>query len=218
MSHGQGYPVMLNIIGKRCVIVGGGKVSARKTAGLLDSGAQVTVISPVLDPDLQRYADDGQVQWISRAYESGLLTELRPFLVFAATDSPEVNRQVAEDANAIPVLVNIADDPTNGDFHNMMSVRRNPITVALSTGGASPGLSKRMKQRIEEIMSDDYAIIAQWLGEIRPQIKTQLDSQSDRAALYNAILDSDIPSLLSQNQTDAAYDRLHVFLKERVHD
>jgi precorrin-2 dehydrogenase/sirohydrochlorin ferrochelatase len=218
MSHGQGYPVMLNIVGKRCVIVGGGKVSARKTAGLLDSGAQVTVISPVLGPDLQRYANDGQIQWISRAYESALLTELRPFLVFAATDSPQVNRQVAQDADAISALVNIADDPTNSDFHNMLSVRRDPITVAFSTGGASPALAKRLKQRIEGVISDDYATITQWLGEIRPQIKKQFASQSDRAALYNAILDSDIPSLLGDNQPDAAYDRLQDFLKERIHD
>jgi precorrin-2 dehydrogenase/sirohydrochlorin ferrochelatase len=209
---------MLNIVGKRCVVVGGGKVAARKIVGLLDSGAQATVISPDLNPDLQRYADAGQIQWISRAYDSVLLTDLRPLLVFAATDSPEVNRQVAEEARALSALVNIVDDPTNGDFHNMLSVRRDPITVALSTGGASPALAKRLKQRIENAIGDDDAIIAQWLGEIRPQIKIQFDSQSDRADLYNAILDSDIPSLLSENRTDAAYDRLHDFLKERVHD
>jgi hypothetical protein len=79
-------------------------------------------------------------------------------------------------------------------------------------------LAKRLKQRIENAIGDDDAIIAQWLGEIRPQIKIQFDSQSDRADLYNAILDSDIPSLLSDNQTDAAYDRLQDFLKERIHD
>jgi siroheme synthase-like protein len=100
----------------------------------------------------------------------------------------------------------------------MLSVRRDPITVAFSTGGASPALAKRLKQRIEGVISDDYATITQWLGEIRPQIKKQFASQSDRAALYNAILDSDIPSLLGDNQPDAAYDRLQDFLKERIHD
>lgn len=149
------YPIMLRLEGRLCVIIGGGKVAARKVGGLLAAGAHVTVISPVVCAELDALAAAQSITIKLKPYESGDLAALRPLLVFTATNNPDVNRAAAEEARSLGILVNTTADGEQGDFHNMAAARRGAITLAVSTGGRSPTLAKALAARLAESISDD---------------------------------------------------------------
>lgn len=149
------YPIMLRLDGRSCVIVGGGKVAARKVKGLLAAKAGVTVISRELCAELQSLADEGIIAAQIKTYSSGDIADQHPLLVFAATDDPAVNRAVADEARQCGALVNTTDDRAAADFHNMPSGRRGNITVAVSTGGNHPTLAKALALRLAQSITDE---------------------------------------------------------------
>jgi precorrin-2 dehydrogenase/sirohydrochlorin ferrochelatase len=183
----SGYPLLLDLRGRRVVVVGGGGVAARKVGDLLETSAHITVISPALHHDLAALGDQIEVRLI--AYEPGILAELRPLLVFATTDSPEANRQVAAEARELGFLVSVADDSVDGDFSSMAAVRRGSITLAVATDGASPALTAHLREKLEAAVGEEYTTLAGWLGELRPLIrgKATLEARRD---LWQAIIAS----------------------------
>ena len=141
------YPITLtNLRGALAVVVGGGAVGGRKLRGLLAVGAALRLISPAATPELRALADSGTITWHARPYQPGDLAGAR--LVFAATNQRAVNAQIADDAAALGILCNVADDPRAGDFH-LPAVHREPgLLVAVSTAGASPARAKRLRDQI----------------------------------------------------------------------
>ena len=139
------YPVMINIREKKVVVVGGGKVAARKIKTLLAEQAAVTVVSPTLHADIPQ----AEVQWLARSYQTGDLEGAK--LVFACTDQEEVNRQIMEDA-APSQLVNNTGDKTFSDFYNVAIARKKDVSVMISTNGLSPSRSKEIRKKIEAIL------------------------------------------------------------------
>lgn len=139
------YPVMINIREKKVVVVGGGKVAARKIKTLLAEQAAVTVVSPTLHADIPQ----AEVQWLARTYQTGDLEGAK--LVFACTDQAEVNRQIMEDA-APSQLVNNTGDKTFSDFYNVAIARKKDVSVMISTNGLSPSRSKEIRKKIEAIL------------------------------------------------------------------
>ncbi len=147
------YPVYLNLRGRRCVIIGGGTVSEGKIARLLDSGARVCVISPDATPGIRQFVADGSVRWEQRKYRDGDLEGA--FIAIAATNVREVNRQIFEEANQRGVMLNAVDDPPNCSFIAPSIVQRGPVTLAISTGGVSPALARKLRESLQT--SDDLA-------------------------------------------------------------
>ena len=139
------YPVMINIREKKVVVVGGGKVAARKIKTLLAEQAAVTVASPTLHADIPQ----AEIQWLARPYQTGDLEGAK--LVFACTDQAEVNRQIMEDA-APSQLVNNTGDKTFSDFYNVAIARKKDVSVMISTNGLSPSRSKEIRKKIEAIL------------------------------------------------------------------
>ena len=139
------YPVMINIREKKVVVVGGGKVAARKIKTLLAEQAAVTVVSPTLQTDIPQ----AEIQWLDRPYQKGDLEGAK--LVFACTDQEEVNRQIMEDA-APSQLVNNTGDKTFSDFYNVAIARKKDVSVMISTNGLSPSRSKEIRKKIEAIL------------------------------------------------------------------
>lgn len=139
------YPVMINIREKKVVVVGGGKVAARKIKTLLAEQAAVTVVSPTLHADIPQ----AEIQWLARPYRTGDLEGAK--LVFACTDQAEVNRQIMEDA-APSQLVNNTGDKTFSDFYNVAIARKKDVSVMISTNGLSPSCSKEIRKKIEAIL------------------------------------------------------------------
>ncbi len=149
------YPVMLSLEGKPCLVVGGGKVALRKVEGLVDDGAQVTVIAKVPVAELEQLAKAKAIQLESRPYKAGEVTTYA--LVFAATDDRRVNQQVFEDATARGIWVNVADDPEFCTFHLPARVKRGALQLALASEGGAPFLVRRLRQAFDKRMDPTWA-------------------------------------------------------------
>jgi len=208
------YPVSLHIEGQRCLIVGGGSVAARKAFGLLEAGAAVTVISPVLDSAFPT----SQVEHIADTYRTDYLVRLKPSLVFAATSDPDVNRQIAHDSRENGILVNVVDRSSESGFSNMVLLHREPLTIAISTGGSSPVLGQHLRNAIDDLLGDHYPLLARWLGELRPQVISQIPDQALRHAFWQRVIDSDGLDLLENGQQQAAYERLMALVDDAVRE
>jgi precorrin-2 dehydrogenase / sirohydrochlorin ferrochelatase len=146
------YPLFMDVSGSRCVVVGGGGVASRKARGLLESGARVVVVSPEVAPEIEAM----EVTLERRPYAPGDLAGAA--LAFAATDRREVNAAVAREAKENGIPVNVADRPADGDFALPSVLRRGGLQVAVSTGGASPSLARKIRDAMEP------AFAAEWSG------------------------------------------------------
>jgi len=155
------YPVFLDLRGRRCVVVGGGKVAGRKARNLVRAGALVSVISPETEPGLESLVSRVE----RRGYETGDLAGA--VLAFAATDSREVNAAVAREAKERGIPVNVADNPSEGDFALPSTLRRGGLQVAVSTGGASPALARRIRTELEERFGPEWAGVVEQLERAR---------------------------------------------------
>ena len=155
------YPIFLDLSGRRCVVVGGGEVANRKARKLLQARARVVVISPEIGVELESVA----VEVHRRPYREGDLEGA--YLAFAATDSREANAAVAREAKERGIPVNVADRLSDGDFALPATLRRGGLQVAVSTGGASPTLARKIKDELEGVFGPEWAGLVRELGKNR---------------------------------------------------
>ena len=144
------YPIGLDIIGKECVVVGGGRVAERKVMRLLEYGAQITVVSPKLTPLLQKWARQDLFCHRKKKFSNDLLQG--QFLVFALTDDLSVNRRIACEARKKNILVNVAKPGEASTFFLPALLRRPSFSIAVSTEGRSPRTAKRIREKLEKIL------------------------------------------------------------------
>ncbi|HKW93611.1 MAG TPA: bifunctional precorrin-2 dehydrogenase/sirohydrochlorin ferrochelatase, partial [Methylomirabilota bacterium] len=163
------YPIMLDLDGRPCLVVGGGAVAGRRIEGLLEAQARVTVVSPALAPPVLEFARDGRLRWWPREYADGDLAGFA--LVLVATDDPLVNRVVAAEARARAVWINCADDPERCDFILPSVLRRGPLTVTVSTGGASPTVARLVREELEGVLPADYAALTEVVADVRRSLR-----------------------------------------------
>ena len=173
------YPAFLDLKGKLCVVIGGGVVAERKIQGVLECGARVTLISPVATKGVQERAARGEIVWIKGDYVPG---DLRgAFLAIAATDQTAVNRNIVEEARQERALLNVVDNPPLCTFIAPSVVKRGEVTVAISTGGASPALARKLRESLEQSQVWDYAELAPILSRARKDVRAQgLEVSADR--------------------------------------
>ena len=182
-----GYPVVLDLSGRRAVVVGGGEVALRKARSLADAGAHVRVVAPKLFPAL---AEDGRFECVAERYEKRHLEGAR--VVVAATDDEAVNRRVAEDARTAGALVNVVDRPELCDFIVPAQVRRGELLIAIATGGAAPALAKRLRERLEKEFGPEYATLLQVLREVREDRKRRNVAPDLRRRVFERLAEDDI--------------------------
>ncbi len=183
MAHG--YPIFLEVRGRLCLVVGGGAVAERKVRALLTQGATVRVVSPTLTPALAAEVAAGHVAHRNRPFAPADLEGAS--LAFAATDDPAVNAAVAAAAEAARVPVNVADDPSRSTFLVPSTFQRGEVTVAVSTGGASPALAKRLRAELEEKVGEEYAALARLLGEARREVLRRVPDPRRRQDLFTRL-------------------------------
>jgi len=193
------YPIFLDISGKLCVVVGGGAVAERKAQSLLEQGARVRLISPALTGELRRLAATGAINAEQRPYRRGDLSGAAVAIV--ATDDRDLNRQAAEEARSAGVLVNVVDDPQQSTFIVPSLLSRGDISIAISTGGKSPALSKSMRLLLERLLPRELSELASLVAEVREELKGRgLDGDAWQRALD---LDSLLPMLRQGNRAGA---------------
>ena len=163
------YPVYLNLAEKRCVIIGGGVIAQGKIGGLLQAGCTITVISPDATPGIRQAAQRGDITWIQRVYQPGDLEGA--FIGVAATNVWHVNREIYEEAERLGVLLNVVDDPDLCSFIAPSVVKREPVTLAISTGGASPALARKLRESLAHSDALEWADLADVLAQARRIIK-----------------------------------------------
>ena len=163
------YPVYLNLAGKRCVIIGGGTIAQGKIGGLKQAGCQITVISPDATPGIRQAAQRGDVEWLERTYQPGDLAGA--FIGVAATNVWHVNREIYEEAERLGVLLNVVDDPDLCSFIAPSIVKREPVTLAISTGGASPALARKLRETLADAEALEWADLADVLAQARRIVK-----------------------------------------------
>lgn len=163
------YPVFLDIADKKCIVVGGGEVAARKVKRLLDCGAHVYVISPELNLELAALKKDQRISHIPSAYESKDIHGAA--LVIGATDDEKTNLAISRDAREKGIAVNIVDDPQKCDFILPSIVERGDLLIAVSTCGNSPALARHLREELEARYGGEYAVFLRIMGGLRVQMK-----------------------------------------------
>jgi len=197
------YPVSLSGLAQRqVVVVGGGAVAARKVATLLEADARVTVISPDLTSELEALVEAGRIAALNRPYREGDLAAA--FLVIAATDDAEVNRAVWREADRRGCLINVVDDLAHSNFIVPAVVRRGELTLAVSTGGDSPALARRLREQLEAEIGPEYGELVALLGELRPDLLARFAPGRARLAAALRLVDSDLLDVIRAEGVEAA--------------
>lgn len=198
------YPVGLVVAGRRCLVVGGGAVAARKVAGLVQAGADVLVVAPRICEEIRALPVDTAERPYQREDLDG------SWLVIAATDNAEVNRRVHADGVTARVWVNAADDPEACAFTLPAVLRRGPVTVAVSTGGHSPALAGWLRDQVADLMGPEIGSLAELMSEARDEL--QAAGRSTEGLDWRAALDSDMLDLIRTGRMAQARERLQACL------
>lgn len=193
-------PVALNVRGARVLVVGGGAVAARKAGVLCECGASVHIIAPNLCAEMEAMQD--KLEYSARDFQGNDCENYH--LVFACTNKPKVNAQIAAEAKAKNIWVQIADDAAGSTLHGAAAIRRDKICIGITTGGGSPALSKHLKKQVEECIGDEYSQLLKLMSERRQTLKSQIDSQAERAELWREILNSGVLQELRAGRKDNA--------------
>jgi siroheme synthase-like protein len=203
------YPVFLDLSDRRCLVVGGGTVAERRVEALLEAGAAVTLVSPTLTPALAALAAAGRIRHVARAYEPGDLAGAA--LAFTAADDPAVSPVVAREARERGVWLNAADEPVHCDFILPGLVRRGVLTVAVGSGGASPALTRALREHLDGTLGPEWAA----LGELaaRARLDRRAAGRAADAETWRRALAADVRALLAEGRVDDARGQLRARLE-----
>src|ERR1700683_4629411 len=168
----MGYiPIFLDVTGRECLVAGGGEVAARKVESLPGAGARVTVVSPRVSPPLEALIARGLVRHIARDYERGDIRGCAR--VYAATDDPKLHRELAAEARALGIPINVADVPELCSFIAPAVVKRGALQIAISTGGASPAFAARTRRELEDRFGVEYALTLDLMRAARRRLHAE---------------------------------------------
>ena len=195
-------PIFLNIKDKKCVVVGGGEVAFRKAALLLRAGADLHIVALSLSDELRKLCVAHACTMTAREFDESDLSDA--ILVVAATDDLITNERVSVIASKLNIPVNVVDQPHLCSFIMPSIVDRSPIVVAISSGGTSPILTRKLKELNESMIPGRIDKLAELLGSFRGRVKSEIGDFSERVRFWESVLDSEIPELVYSGQDDEA--------------
>jgi precorrin-2 dehydrogenase/sirohydrochlorin ferrochelatase len=203
------YPVFLNLKDRKVVVVGGGKVAERKMVILMRAGADLTVISPEITGKIEREKKRGRIKHIRRQYRKGDLRGV--FLVIAATDSCAINEKISHDA---PCLVNVVDTPRLCNFIVPSVMKRGPMTIAISTGGISPALSRSIRKELEKLYKSEFSGYLESLRSLRAGALKEIRDKRRRAEFLKSLASGEMLGILREKGCREAKKRAADLLKK----
>jgi precorrin-2 dehydrogenase/sirohydrochlorin ferrochelatase len=187
------YPAFLNLKGKRTIVVGGGKVAERKILALLKAGANITVISPDITKRIEQEKRKGRIKHTPRQYRKG--DNKKALLVIAATDSQYINKKVSEEA---PCLINVVDCPSLCNFIVPSVIKRGPLTIAVSTSGISPALSKLIRKELEKLYGPEFVGYLSLLEKIRGKAMEEIRDKKKRTEFFKSLASEEMIRMLRE--------------------
>lgn len=179
------YPIFLKLEGHKVLIVGGGAIAEQKIEAVLRSATDVTVLSPQISPQIERWLGQDRLKHVAQEFQPGMTAGY--FLVIACTDSEDVNRAVYKEAREAGALANAVDDPGYCDFYAPAVVSRGDFQIAISTGGNSPALAQKVRRNLEKEFGPEYEPWAAWLGRMREAIRSVLPRTESRKELLHLL-------------------------------
>jgi precorrin-2 dehydrogenase/sirohydrochlorin ferrochelatase len=205
------YPIFVDLKGKTVAVVGGGMIAWRKVEPLVDAGACVKVIAPMIIDEIARYEG---VEAVRRNYAPGDLEGA--CLVIAATDDEETNEAVSRDAAQRSILCNVVDRPELCSFIVPSVIQKGPIKIAISTGGVSPSLSKKMRIDLDRLIGDEYATLALIMGRIRPLVLSGEGGYESHKRIFEVLINSELIDAIRNRDRNLAEDILSEALGEYI--
>ena len=194
-------PIFLDLRGRKCLVVGGSELAARKVTTLLDAGADVHVVTPHINETLTELVRRGSILHLKREYAPGDMEGAA--LVYAATDDPALHQRLSSEAREHGIPINVADVPALCTFISPAVLTRGALKIAVSTGGASPGMAKRIVGRLERLFGPEYGVALEIMRAARHHLKsTELNIQT-RATKLTAIAASQIPEFLRKGDLES---------------
>ena len=177
------FPMFVKLEGRKCLVVGAGRIAESKIPGLLEAGAEIHVVAPEANATVAEWSRSGRITWERRTFHNADLDRI--FLVIAATSIRDLNATIFRGAQQRNILCNAVDDPANCDFYYPAVVRRGALQLAISTAGLSPALAQRIRRELEEQFGADYAGWLEQLGEAREELFSQdIDPEKRRQILH----------------------------------
>lgn len=180
------YPISLKIEGKPCVVAGGGKIAYFKLVSLIQAKAKVTVVSPIIIPEIEKLYEDGKIDVLRKEIED--VDYKDAYLIIAATNDQAINREIYENIKDTK-LVNVVSDSEIGNFHIPATLTRGKLQISVATGGASPTLAKKIRDDLKEIFDESYEEYLEFLYEARMKIKNSAFSREKKQSMYKQVLD-----------------------------
>jgi len=184
------YPICLNILRRKCVVVGGGDVAERKVTRLLEAGADVEVVGKVLTPKLGTMKNEGKIKHVDADYREDFINDA--FLVIGATDRDDINNKIYVDADRKGKLVNIVDSPDRCNFILPSIVQQGDLQIAISTGGKSPALAKKLRKEMQGSYGAEYRTLLDIMGQVREKVIIRGHPYEENKRLFEALLNSKI--------------------------
>ena len=196
-------PITMKLKNKKCIVIGGGKVAFRRIQTLLAEGANVTVISPELLPNLINLVEEQCIEWLKRPFADGDCVDA--FLIIAATNDKSINERVANLCHPNQ-LVNIVDNPEKSNVYFPAVGRKGLLSIAVSTEGASPMLAKHVRDRVMEQFDDEFEAYIAFVKETRELILSMELEERKKQILLNELIDH---RLLSKGEQIQFLSRIH---------
>ena len=203
---------MLNIDYKKVVVVGGGQVARQKIQALLPTKAKIMVVSPTINNEIVKLVDEGKVDWKNSQFEPCDLEGAT--LIFAVTDQEEVNDAV-EQATQPWQLLSRADAKGRVDFINPAVVRRGDLTLTVSTSGAHPGLTRRLKEKLALQFDESYSDYIEFLRKARREIIQNVNDKQKKSEMIASLLDPQIEQWAKEKNWDKCNEYLHKMLEQQ---
>ena len=208
------YPLFADLTGRPCVVIGAGAVAQRKVTTLLAHNARLTVISPTASRQILNYARQGKVRYIARQFRPADLRDA--WLVYAATDDKKINKQVYRTAQKQKVFANIVDQTPLCSFIAPAIFKKGPLTIAVSTGGFSPSLAKKLRQELGSRIGAEYGQMLGLLSSLRGIAKKKLPDYNDRKRYFDALVSGPVFALARAGRLPDARKRALAALERQA--
>lgn len=207
-------PLFHRLQGETCLVIGGGDIAVHKARMLARAEAKIKMVAVEFSPEADAFISEQDVYKIHRAYEAGDLEGVR--LVIAATDSEQVNEQIAKDANALGLLVNVVDKPHLSNIIFPSILDRSPLTIAVGSDGSAPVLVRLLRARLESLIPSLYGNLAALVGKFRDRVRDAYPEMEKRRRFWDKHLQGRVAELVLSGQEQEAEQILENHLVGQV--